>query len=365
MRILLITPIRFWGGGEHFLANLGQGLLERDHDVLLVANPGSAVAQRGRKIGLEVEEVSLRGELDPRTLLAVRRLARKWNPGVVLANMDKAIRILALAGVTRKVPVVRRLGMSTPFPDAWRFRYTYRRLVDRLVVNARGTAEVLAELNPWIPSDKVVVIPGAVDIDVLDGIDRSRARSELKMLLGTEEERPIVVAIGRLVRQKRPDVLVEALRILGGAAPHALWLGEGDLMAEIAEQAERVGVRLTLTGFRDDATNLLAGADLFVQPSRAEGMPHSVLESMALGVPVIGTSTSGILELLEGGRGFLIPVGDPQALAGAIADALEKREETARRVAAARELVEQEHDYPQMIERYEALFSEVMGRRGV
>ena len=65
---------------------------------------------------------------------------------------------------------------------------------------------------------------------------------------------------------------------------------------------------------------------------------------------------------LEGERGFLIPVGDPQALAEAIADVLEKKEETARRTAAARGLVEREHDYPQMIGRYEALFSEVMGR---
>lgn len=364
MRILLITPIRFWGGGEGFMLDLGKGLAGRGHEVLLIAHPGSSIAERGTEAGLDVETIPLRGELDPRTLLAVRRLVEKRSPDIALVNMDKPIRILALAGALKNLPAVRWLGMNTPFPDAWRFRFTYRRLVTRLVVNARGTAEVLRRVNPWIPQEKIVVIPSAVDVDALDAIDRTEARSALRGMLAIEDDRPVVVGVGRLAKQKRPEVFVEALRIMGGSAPHAVWIGKGALQEEVARLAAEAGVELHLTGFRRDATFLLAGADLLVQPSQSEGMPHTVVEAMALGIPVVGTSISGVVELLEEGRGRMVPVGDAAALAGAIAAALEETDETARRTAAARRLVDRDHTYTRMLDRYESLFDEIVTQRG-
>jgi glycosyltransferase involved in cell wall biosynthesis len=360
MRILLITPIRFWGGGEHFLVALGRGLVERGHEVLLVAPPGSAVAAGGEEAGLAVIPVALRGELDPRTLLRLNGILRRRRPQVALANMDKAVRMLALARGGLRLPIVRRLGMSSPFPDAWRFRHTYRKVVARLVVNATGTAEVLARENPWLPSGRVVVIPGAIDLAALDAVDRPAARRELRTLTGTDGEGPVVAAVGRLVHQKRPEVLVRALAVLGAAAPGAVWIGEGDKRGEIAALAASLGVTLHLAGFRADAPRLLAGADLLVQASEAEGMPHAVLEAMALRVPVVATRISGVVELLEEGRGLMVPVGDPAALAGAVREVLGDPEGARVRAGRARERVEGEHTREVMLERYERLFEDVV-----
>jgi glycosyltransferase involved in cell wall biosynthesis len=366
MRILLITPIRFWGGGEHFLVALGRGLVERGHEVFLVAPPGSAVAAGGEEAGLAVIPVALRGELDPRTLLRLNGILRRRRPQAALANMDKAVRMLALARGRLRLPIVRRLGMSTPFPDAWRFRHTYRKVAARLVVNARGTAEVLARENPWLPSGRVVVIPGAIDLAALDRVDRSVARRELRALAGGEHEGSgaVVAAVGRLVHQKRPEVLVRALAALGAAAPAAIWIGEGDKRGEIAALAASLGVKLHLAGFRADAPRLLAGADLLVQASEAEGMPHAVLEAMALRVPVVATRISGVVELLEEGRGLMVPVGDPAALAGAVRETLGDPEGARVRAERARALVEGEHTREIMLERYERLFEDVVEGAG-
>ncbi len=364
MRILLITPIRFWGGGEHFLVALGRGLAERGHEVLLVAPPGSAVVVGGKEGGLTVVPVALRGELDPRTLLRLNGLLRRWRPQAALANMDKAVRMLALARGGRRLPIVRRLGMSIPFPGAWRFRHTYRKVVAKLVVNARGTAEVLARENPWLPSGRVVVIPGAVNLAALDAIDRPAARRELRTLAGTDGEGPVVVAVGRLVHQKRPEVLVRALAALGSSAPSAVWIGEGEKRAEIEALAASLGVPLRLAGFRADASRLLAGADLLVQTSEAEGMPHAVLEAMALRVPVIATRISGVVELLEGECGLMVPVGEAEALAEAVRGVLADPETAGRRAERARARVEGEHTREIMLERYERLFEELVEGAG-
>ncbi len=357
MRLLLITPIRFWGGGEYFLVALGRGLSERGHEVVLAARPGSAVAEGAAAQGLTVAPVALRGELDPRTLLRLRGLLRSFRPQAALANMDKAVRMLALARPGLTVPIVRRLGMSTPFPDAWRFRHTYRRVVARLVVNARGTAEVLARENPWIPPERIEVIPSAVDLETLDGLDRTAARNRLRELVGAAGEEPVIAAVGRLVHQKRPEVFVRALAALGETAPAAVWVGEGDRREQIAGLARELGVRLHLTGFREEAPALLAGADLLVQASEAEGMPHAVLEAMALGIPVVATRISGVVELLEGDRGLMVPVGEAEALAAAMRAALEDETATRDRVERARARVETEHTRTVMLDRYEQLFT--------
>jgi len=343
------------------MVDLGSGLAERGHTVTLVACPGSAVSERATEAGLTVEPVQIRGLLDPRSLIGLRRAVSQRRPDLVLANMEKPVRMLSLVGGLRGRPVVRRLGMSTSFPDAWRFRHVYRTIVDVLVVNARGTQEVLARDNPWIPSEKVLIIPSAVDIEALDAIDRADARRRLRDLAGVSDDRPVVVAVGRLARQKRPDVLIGALTLLGESV-QAVWIGEGPWRAEIEVEVARTGARLHLAGFRADAAELMAGADALVQPSQSEGMPHAVLEAMALGVPVVGSRVSGIIELLDGGRGRMVEVGEPAELAAAVDSVFTQPEETARMAEAARARVEADHARPVMLDRYETLFRSLLER---
>jgi len=271
MRVALVTPIRFIGGGELFMLELAAGLAARRHQVTLICRPDAAIGEQARQRGLEVETSRMRGELDPAAVLALRRVLRRRRPQVALVNMDKAVRLLAAARLGTSLPIVRRLGMCLPFPDRARFRFTYRRLVAHLVVNAEATRRRLAEDNPWLDQTRVSVIPNAVDGQALAAIERPEARARLRSWLGVAPEQPVIMTVARLEAQKRPTVLVEALRQLGGAAPLAVWLGHGSRLAQVDTAARRAAVNLRLPGFREDATRLLAGAIYWSIPPRPRG----------------------------------------------------------------------------------------------
>jgi glycosyltransferase involved in cell wall biosynthesis len=307
----------------------------------------------------------MRGELDPLAIARLHRRFRRFRPEVALVNMEKAVRLTAAARVGLRLPIVRRLGMCLPFPEHWRFRLTYRHLVAHLVVNAAATARLLARRHRWLDPSRLSVIPGAIDGQRLAAIDRQRARQRLEHLAGSGPGQPILVTVARIERQKRPEVLVDALARLTGSAvaPVAVWLGTGGMAGALASEARQRGVPLVLPGYRHDAVEFLAGADLLVHPSEAEGMPHAVLEAMALGVPVVASAVDGIVELLEDGRGSLVPVGDGAALAAAIGAALEDRAARSARAAPARAYALRHHDRETMLDRYETLLSSIAASR--
>lgn len=147
--------------------------------------------------------------------------------------------------------------------------------------------------------------------------------------LPVSDQRPLkLLAVGRLAEQKGFLTLVQAMAEVAerGIAARLTILGDGPLRAEIAQAVARAGLedRVRLAGWRDEAGVRadLAGSHLLVLPSYAEGLPVVLMEAMAAARPVIATWVAGIPELVIPGRnGWLVPPGDPAALAGAIVDA--------------------------------------------
>ncbi|PIE07007.1 MAG: colanic acid biosynthesis glycosyltransferase WcaL [Rhodobacterales bacterium] len=134
-----------------------------------------------------------------------------------------------------------------------------------------------------------------------------------------------LVAIGRFVEQKGQKILIEALAALGEAGSDITLtlVGDGELRGDLeaAIAAANLGARVRLTGWLDEAgvRAEIARADALVMPSFAEGLPMVIMEAMAMARPVISTIIAGAPELvLEGETGWLVPAGDPEALAGAI-----------------------------------------------
>lgn len=177
-----------------------------------------------------------------------------------------------------------------------------------------------------------------------------------------EEGGPVhLVFVGRVVHQKGLDVLLAALSKLPAEAEYALTIvGDGPLRGALTEQAAALGVlpRMRFAGWagREEMPELLRRADLFVFPSRDEGMPNAVLEAMAAGLPVVATRISGNEEVVvDGETGLLVPPDDPDALAGALAGLLTDAARRRRLGAAGRERVCREYSWRSVAERYAAL----------
>jgi glycosyltransferase involved in cell wall biosynthesis len=150
--------------------------------------------------------------------------------------------------------------------------------------------------------------------------------------------RPVVLAAGRLARQKGLDVLLEAAAAWRDLdpAPLVAIAGDGPLTAELRARAAELGVDVLFLGRRDDVPALLRAAAVFVLPSRWEGQPLVLQEALRAGIPVVATLVGGVPCLTGEDAAVLVPVGDARALAAAVRSVLTDATLAARlRTAAA------------------------------
>jgi colanic acid/amylovoran biosynthesis glycosyltransferase len=175
---------------------------------------------------------------------------------------------------------------------------------------------------------------------------------------------PRLVAIGRLAEQKGFPLLVEAIALVAAELPdlHLTIIGEGPFRPVLEAQIAGAGLsgQITLAGWLDEASvrEHLAHAQGLILPSFAEGLPVVVMEAFAAGRPVIASAIMGVPELVSRETGWLLPAGDPEALADAIrAFAATPRDRLAAMGAEARETVLTRHDITREAEKLATLFA--------
>ena len=180
---------------------------------------------------------------------------------------------------------------------------------------------------------------------------------------------PHLVAIGRLSPQKGFDLAIEAVSRALPHLPdlHLTLVGDGPLRPALtaAIAARDLGAHVTLTGWQDEegVRNALGASQALIVPSFAEGLPMVVMEAMAAGRPVIATAIAGIPELVTRDTGWLVPAGDAEALAQAIAEmAAVGQDRLAEMGAAARARVMIRHDIDASAARLAALFADATAR---
>ncbi len=170
---------------------------------------------------------------------------------------------------------------------------------------------------------RVYAAPGDRIRVVYNGIDLARFSQRWRE---APPAAPTIVGIGRLVRQKNPELFVAgAVRLLEKIpAARFQWVGAGGMQARLAAEVERrgLGVRIEFLGERADVEKILDGADLFWLTSDWEGLPNVVMEAMASGLPVVATEVGGTAELFTGAEGKLIAPGAEAALVGATVELL-------------------------------------------
>ncbi len=201
-----------------------------------------------------------------------------------------------------------------------RKRWAYHRAiegVDRLIAVSEGLRATYERIG--VPPELFVTVPNGV-APRADRIGRAEARE----ILGLEPDRPVVMTIGRLTHMKAQWTLIDAVPCLSALVPGlaVVLIGDGPLRGPLQEQAAALGVagHVLFAGHRPDARRLLAAADVFVLPSRHEGMPLAALEAMEARLPVVATSVIGTAEVVaDGVTGALVRPGDASALGAAVA----------------------------------------------
>jgi L-malate glycosyltransferase len=150
-------------------------------------------------------------------------------------------------------------------------------------------------------------------------VDRERVRAQL----GVRPEELLITTVANLRHQKGYPVLLRAARRVLDAEPHVRFavVGQGPLEGDLHSLHSELGLgeRFRFLGYREDAARVVAGSDLFVLTSHYEGLPLALMESLALGVPVVATDVAGIRDAVREGRdAILVPPGRPAELAAAL-----------------------------------------------
>ncbi len=326
------------GGAEAFFERLAPALHRAgvEQHILIRDNPRRAQALRDA--GLAVTELPFGGRLDVRTHMGFRKAVDAFRPDVVLTWMNRASRFCPRGPFVR----VGRLGGY--------YDLKYYRGADHLIGNTQDIVDWIVGQG-W-PEERVHYVPNFVT--------DAKAPAVSRKTFSTPETAPLILALGRLHPNKAFDVLIKALV----AVPEAyVWLaGEGPLRAELETLAARAGVisRIRFLGWREDVASLFAAADLFVCPSRHEPLGNVVIEAWAQGIPVVAAAAEGPSQLIEDGiDGMLVPLDDPDAMAGAINRLIEDRLLAAHVGASGRQAYEEQFTEAAVVARYLEFFDKV------
>ena len=344
--------------------------------VCLESHPG--VEDEVRRMGVPIEVLAVRSPLA--VIRDLRRSIHLVNPDVVhtaLFEADILGRLAAFGGDVAVLgslvnasyeperlydPNVRRSRLEAArMLDGW----TGRHLADHFHAVSQASKDSAVRrlhLHPGI----ITVVERGRDPHRL-GPPGPERRLRARAALGVGDECELLVTVGRQEYQKDQLCLIEALGLLGSRENLvALVVGRSGNATDAltrALSASEVRKRIRLLGHRDDVPELLAAADVFVCTSRFEGLPGAVIEAMALGLPIVGTSISPVLEVVEPGvNADLFPPGDARALAAALASVLDDTERRRRMGVRSREIFQDRFTLRRSTDRMADLYEEVASR---
>ena len=295
-------------------------------------------------------------------VLELFRLLRLGRPRIVHVNSAKAAALGRVAAWLARVPIRVYTVHGWAFlahggPAAAGYRWVER------VLRRLTTVTICVSENERRAGLAAHACDEATTVVIRNGVDPTRSRPDRP-----PTDRPRLVMVGRLQAPKDPLTLVRALATLHGVDFEALLVGDGPERAAVEEEVRRFGIESTvrLLGERSDVPELLGTAEIFVLSTRSEGLPLSILEAMAAGLPVVASNVGGVPELvIDGETGLLVPAGDPRSLAAAIERLLEDQSLARRLGEAGRSRVAEHFDLGAVRQAHFDLYSDLLAARGL
>ncbi|AFY86729.1 MAG: putative glycosyltransferase EpsD [Chroococcidiopsis cubana SAG 39.79] len=236
---------------------------------------------------------------------------------------------------------------------------------DYLIVINRED-EAAAKRYQIVPDERLRYTPG-IGVDCDRYSSKFVSDSEIQMVrqeLGLAPNAPLFLSIAELNPGKRHQDILQALAQLRRSDVHLALAGTGPQQAKLQQLAFQLGIaeQIHFLGYRRDIPALIRASVATVLASEREGLPRSIMESLCLETPAIGTKIRGIQDLLAEGCGLLVKVGDVKGLTEAMAHILDRPEEVKLMGQRGKERMN-EYELQKIIEMYEQLYAEALGQK--
>ncbi|MGQ0760408.1 MAG: glycosyltransferase [Acidobacteriota bacterium] len=288
------------------------------------AGSSAEFVEAARGLGLEVDVISERGRFDRSVLGALRTIINRRRPDIVVTHQVKSHFLVRLSGLHRKYPWV---AFNHGYTTTDRKMQLYNRLdrnslphADRVVTVCAAFARELE--SKGIRGHRISVLHNSIQPEP----QATEAKAaELRTHLGIKADENVILAVGRLSKEKAQIDLLNAFSELRRTNPslkvRLIIAGDGPEREQLEAAASSLGIadQVVFAGQIADMQPYYAIADLLVNASHTEGSPYVLLEAMAAGVPIVATAVGGVPEILSDGEtGLLVPPRDPPATSATI-----------------------------------------------
>lgn len=320
MRVLFLVDAPRRRGAEIFASQLASWLRAHGHVVRVVyLHRGGDLAIHSDDVVLSIDKSHvLERAINPFAIPALAHAVSDFRPDIVQVNGAQTVKYGAALRVLQccapwKI-VYRNIGVPSYWVRGRAKRWIYSNVImPRMQAVVAVSAATLADVSSFYRlSCPHLAIPNGVDIQSLIV---GEPRSEVRRRLGATEDEPILVFIGALSPEKRPDRFVELVASTG----YRGWvIGDGAMRATLEKKSERLGAQIAFLGRLQHVADVVAAADANICCSDTEGIPGAVLEAAWLRVPTIAFDVGGLAECVTSETGRLVPPGDLAGLASAV-----------------------------------------------
>jgi len=377
IRLLELRNTYKWGGGPDKTVLLSAERHDRTLVDVVVAyirdvrDTEFCITDKARARGLTFYEIEERGKFDLRVLRALRAIVLQHNINLIHGHDYKS----DLFATALRWWMGRQRFSLVSTAHAWvmlglrgeiyrRLDLALMRRFDHLIAVSHATKNEM--VTAGIPPDLISVIHNAIDTETWSPLHATAAlREELRL----DQACPVIGYVGRIMPEKDLETWLCAAARVAQQYPAAQFVlvGEGRdgvTLGQLQRLATELGIaeRVHFPGYRAQLLPVYGSFDLFVLSSRREGLPNSILEAMAVGLPVVTTDVAGTSELvLDGRTGYVVPQADVDRLAQAMVTLVGNKQIRQRLGQAGRERIEREFSFTHRLQRIEALYMRILG----
>ena len=292
-------------------------------------NNSAEFVSAARALGLDVDVIPERGRFDRSVIAALRNIASQRSPDVIVTHQIKSHFLMNVSRLWKKYPWV---AFNHGYTTTDRKTLLYNRLdrwslpkADRVVTVCQAFKQKLMKMG--VPRERIHVQHNSIRPEPSVS---AREMHALRRKLGIFEGERMILAVGRLSKEKAQIDLLQAFKNLRDTHPEInarlVIVGEGPERVRLEAAATSLGLsdRVIFTGqVNNNVPVYFAAADVLANPSHSEGSPYVLLEAMAANLPIVATDVGGVPEMVENNQtALLVPANDSRALAGAIARVL-------------------------------------------
>lgn len=367
LKIMHVASGDLWAGAEVQLYMLARAQRQQGAFVTAILLNNGTLAT---KLASEGIPVNILPEAEFSSLEILRKLVslvRTEAPDIVHTHRFKENLLGGLAAWINRIPSVRTQHGAREFTYSWQdmhkcLLHTMERLVGRYI-QARVVAvsqELAGKLRVDFSDSHITVIENGIDPDAFTHL----APHECLPPTLIQAKRRVGI-VGRLVPVKRVDIFIAAAAqiIIDPALQDVEFfiIGDGPLRSALEHQASPMSGRIHFLGATDTVHPYIQALDVLVMCSDHEGLPMTLLEAMALGIPVVGHSVGGIAQLLSAGQnGWPVNTHESSAYAAKIIEALIDGPDRAQRIDNARLIVREKFSAPHCATLHIAMYNEIL-----